>query len=113
MPADHHREIEAKFQIERGAMLPDLAGILPVAEVGPPRTDHLVATYFDTPDRRLLRRDIALRRRTGGDDAGWHLKITDPCDHRDRTELRLPLEGPTTSDHGIAAPAELVTEVRA
>ena len=32
------------------------------------------ATYFDTPDGALAAQRLALRRRIGGKDAGWHLK---------------------------------------
>jgi hypothetical protein len=33
------------------------------------------ADYYDTDDLRLIRGGITLRRRRGGDDAGWHLKL--------------------------------------
>jgi CHAD domain-containing protein len=46
-----------------------------IATVDEPRTDELVATYYDTADLRLAREGITLRRRTGGDDAGWTLKL--------------------------------------
>ena len=36
---------------------------------------RLAATYFDTADLRLAAAGLTLRRRTGGDDAGWHLKV--------------------------------------
>lgn len=51
---------------------------------------HLDALYYDTPDLRLLAHGVTLRRRTGGDDAGWHLKLPAPGDARD--ELRRPLD---------------------
>ena len=35
----------------------------------------LEATYFDTADLALVTVGISLRRRTGGTDAGWHLKL--------------------------------------
>jgi CHAD domain-containing protein len=38
---------------------------------------------------RLIGAGITLRRRTGGDDAGWHLKLPAGADTRD--EIRLPL----------------------
>jgi CHAD domain-containing protein len=50
---------------------------------------ELDATYFDTPDLRLVANRITLRRRTGGDDAGWHLKR--PRSGGERDELRAPL----------------------
>ena len=45
--------------------------------------------YFDTADLRLARAGITLRRRKGGSDAGWHLKLPVAADSRD--ELRVPL----------------------
>jgi CHAD domain-containing protein len=50
---------------------------------------ELDAVYFDTPDRDLAGHRITLRRRTGGPDAGWHLKL--PAGPDARTELRAPL----------------------
>ncbi len=50
----------------------------------------LHATYYDTADLRLARSHVTLRRRTGGPDEGWHLKL--PTDHPEtRTEMRFPL----------------------
>ena len=49
----------------------------------------LAATYFDTADLRLATAGLTLRRRTGGDDAGWHLKV--PAGPSARSEVRLPL----------------------
>ena len=50
---------------------------------------RLAATYFDTADLRLARAGLTLRRRTGGEDAGWHLKV--PAGSNARSEVRLPL----------------------
>jgi CHAD domain-containing protein len=49
----------------------------------------LVATYFDTEDLRLTAQKITLRRRTGGEDEGWHLKV--PAGPDAKKELRVPL----------------------
>ncbi|MFD9124768.1 CYTH domain-containing protein, partial [Kitasatospora sp. NPDC059571] len=62
---------------------------------------RLDAVYFDTPDLRMLRRGVTLRRRTGGHDAGWHLKTPNP--DGSRTETRLPVE----SGNGQRPPREL------
>jgi hypothetical protein len=35
----------------------------------------LEAVYYDAPDLRQLFEGVTLRRRTGGEDAGWHLKL--------------------------------------
>jgi CHAD domain-containing protein len=68
--------------------LPDGDRLLDLA-VGSSDVAELDATYFDTDDLRLARSGVTLRRRTGGDDAGWHLKL--PVDADTRDELQLPL----------------------
>lgn len=60
-----------------------------VAQVGAPVAYDLRATYFDTADLRLAAARVTLRRRTGGEDAGWHLKL--PGTGEGRRELRRPL----------------------
>jgi CHAD domain-containing protein len=105
MVADQ-REIERKFSGGAGISLPDLSGADGAATVTEPVTIDLTATYFDTDDLRLAARGITLRRRTGGADAGWHLKL--PVRTDERTEVRLPLGRGTRR-----VPAELAREVRA
>ncbi|GAA1249476.1 CYTH and CHAD domain-containing protein [Kitasatospora nipponensis] len=81
-------ETERKYE---GASLPGRLDGLPgvaLAEAADPQ--ELDAVYYDTPDRRLLRRRITLRRRSGGDDAGWHLKL--PLGADSRQEVRVPLD---------------------
>lgn len=87
-----HVEIERKYDAEPGFALPDLSDLPGVAAVAEPRRHALVATYFDTPDLRLAARGITLRRRRGGEDAGWHLKI--PAGPDTKNELRAPLGRP-------------------
>lgn len=82
-------ELERKYHASGAAVLPDLTGIAGVASVTSPEITTLDATYYDTSDLRLLRGGITLRRRTGGADAGWHLKL--PAGHDARSELRVPL----------------------
>jgi hypothetical protein len=57
------------------AVAPDLSELPDVVAVDPPVTHQLEATYLDTAELHLARAGITLRRRTGGEDAGWHLKI--------------------------------------
>ncbi|WP_167760474.1 CYTH and CHAD domain-containing protein [Blastococcus sp. CT_GayMR16] len=95
-----HREVEKKYVADDGFELPPLmelvagadalsaAAVTPVAE-GDRVEQQLVATYFDTADLRLAAAGLTLRRRTGGDDAGWHLKV--PAGADARSEVRLPL----------------------
>lgn len=70
-----HLEIERKFDVDPGFTLPDLTGVPGVATVTGPDLHRLTAVYYDSPDLRLNARKITLRRRTGGTDAGWHLKL--------------------------------------
>ncbi len=50
---------------------------------------QLDATYYDTVDQRLAGASLTLRRRTGGADAGWHLKL--PVSEGVRDEIHVPL----------------------
>jgi CHAD domain-containing protein len=83
-----HHEIERTYSPHPGVDLPDLATLSGVERVAEPRVDIMTATYFDTADLALARAGVSLRRRTGGTDAGWHLKVPSG-DGRD--ERRLPL----------------------
>lgn len=96
-------EVERKFDVDEGFVLPGLAGVPGVAAVDPPVTHHLEAVYHDTADLRLVRGRVTLRRRAGGPDEGWHLKLPAGAARR---ELHLPLDRGTD-----AAPAELLDVV--
>jgi CHAD domain-containing protein len=82
------RETERKYEVPAEIELTDPGQLLGLA-VGSQDEVELNATYFDTADLRLARAGITLRRREGGADAGWHLKL--PVDADSRDELRLPL----------------------
>lgn len=91
------REIERKYEAGDGRDpgappgLPDLAGLPGVASVTEAEPFDLDATYYDTEDLRLATTGATLRRRTGGGDAGWHLKLpADPHDPGVRDEFREP-----------------------
>src|SRR6478735_11721915 len=86
--ADTKREIERKYESDDGA-LPDLTRVPGVATVLDKGVTHLDATYHDTADQRLTAASVTLRRRTGGSDAGWHLKL--PVAPGVRDEIRAPL----------------------
>ncbi|MEU0072328.1 CYTH and CHAD domain-containing protein [Streptomyces sp. NPDC006332] len=86
--ADTKREIERKYESDESG-LPDLTGIAGVASVLDKGVAHLDATYYDTADERLAASSITLRRRTGGTDAGWHLKF--PVAPGVRDEIQAPL----------------------
>lgn len=57
--------------------MPDLSGLAPGEGAVRASTDELRAVYYDTSQRTLQRLGVTLRRRTGGADAGWHLKVAD------------------------------------
>ena len=82
-------ETETKYDAPAGAGLPRLDRLPRVAAASGPEQQRLEADYYDTDDLRLLRAGITLRQRSGGDDAGWHLKL--PLGHGTRREIRRPL----------------------
>ncbi|MDW4905802.1 CYTH and CHAD domain-containing protein [Streptomyces sp. ADMS] len=86
--ADTKREIERKYESDDSG-LPDLTGVAGVADILDRGTAELDATYYDTSDLRLASASITLRRRTGGSDAGWHLKL--PVAPGVRDEIQAPL----------------------
>jgi CHAD domain-containing protein len=106
-----HVEVERKFDVGESTSAPSFAGLADVARVEHLSTQTLDAVYFDTPGRDLASRRITLRRRTGGVDAGWHLKL--PAGPDARTEVRLPLGSADGSDGDEDVPAELVDVVLA
>jgi CHAD domain-containing protein len=74
MRRDRH-EIEDKYTVEGDAALPDLTGLPGVSRVQDGGVLDLEAVYFDTAGLSLAAAGISLRRRTGGADDGWHLKL--------------------------------------
>lgn len=105
-----HLEVERKFEVVESTVTPSFEGIAAVARVEKVPVQTLDATYFDTPTQDLARNKITLRRRTGGTDAGWHLKL--PAGPEARTEVRAPLDasGPGGQD---TVPNELLDVVLA
>ncbi len=98
-------EIERKYEVASAGRLrldrmPGVASVTPLPE------EHLRAVYFDTRDLRLISAGVTLRRREGGADAGWHLKL--PAGPDTREEIRLPL-----GDPGEGIPDALAALVRA
>ena len=69
------REIEMKYKASPETVLPPLEDLPRVASEAAPDEVKLEAEYYDTADLRLLRAGVTLRRRRGGKDAGWHLKL--------------------------------------
>ncbi len=103
-----HLEVERKFDVVESTVSPSFEGIAAVARVEKSPTQSLDATYFDTPTHDLARNRVTLRRRTGGTDAGWHLKL--PAGPDSRTEIRAPLAASGSTN---AVPSELLDVVLA
>ncbi|BBZ29198.1 hypothetical protein MMAD_34930 [Mycolicibacterium madagascariense] len=108
MPTDkrtpsRHTEVERKFAVVEGTVAPSFEGLSAVTRVQRTPAQRLDAVYFDTPGQDLAAHRVTLRRRTGGPDAGWHLKL--PAGADARTEVRLPLGGADAPDYVV--PEEL------
>ncbi|HEX6522772.1 MAG TPA: CYTH domain-containing protein [Streptosporangiaceae bacterium] len=98
-----HLEIEQKYEADAGFTLPPLDDLPGVANVSAPERQRLDATYFDTADLALIRNKVTLRRRTGGSDEGWHLKL--PV----RADVRQEVHEPLSS--GAQVPLRLRSQV--
>jgi CHAD domain-containing protein len=122
------RETEQKYEVEGDVALPSFADLPRVATVSEPELQSLTAEYYDTDDLRLLKAGITLRRREGGSDAGWQLKLPDAAagtakktaGASRRREIRLTLDqgdrdriDRRRKDGGDPVPAELARLVRA
>ncbi len=104
-------EIELKFDVDDETALPDWSGLPGVAEVTGPDHRALDARYLDLADVTLGRAGYAVRRRTGGPDAGWHIKGPRRADGG-RLETQWPLGDGDASDIPdavAAAVAEIAT----
>jgi CHAD domain-containing protein len=94
-------ERERKYELRDDAKLPRLEEIAGIKDVSDPMRDKLIAVYFDSTDLRLARSGCTLRRREGGPDEGWHLKL--PAGTDTRVEHHAPL-----GDDADGPPAGLV-----
>ena len=99
-------------ETERKYRLPDTGGAvldgIPGITLDPRAQQQVLdAVYYDTADLALARRGVTLRRRTGGDDAGWHVKLPLKPGGDSREEIRVP-PGDATAD----VPGELADIVR-
>jgi CHAD domain-containing protein len=80
-------EAERKYALAPGQTLPSLATVALPGEVS---QFTMEATYYDAPDLRLLRAHEVIRRRVGGPDEGWHLKLPGAGPDQ-RIEVHAPL----------------------
>ncbi|HET6736728.1 CYTH and CHAD domain-containing protein [Mycobacterium sp.] len=103
-----YKEVERKFEVVDSTVSPSFEGLASVARVERSPSQQLDAVYFDTPNHDLAAHHVTLRRRTGGPDAGWHLKL--PAGPDERTEVRAPLDNGEAVD---AVPEALLDVVLA
>jgi CHAD domain-containing protein len=101
-------EVERKFEVVESTVSPSFEGLSSVSRAERSPSQHLDAVYFDTRGHDLAVHHVTLRRRTGGNDAGWHLKL--PAGPDARTEVRAPLGDASDAD---AVPEELLDAVLA
>ncbi|MCR2800606.1 CYTH domain-containing protein [Microbacterium sp. zg-Y818] len=71
-------EVERKYDVDDTVAVPDWTALPGVAAVGEAERRDLDARYLDTAEGHLARAGVAVRRRSGGPDAGWHIKISTP-----------------------------------
>ncbi|MGD7002824.1 CHAD domain-containing protein [Corynebacterium halotolerans] len=101
-------EVEVKFAVSETTPRPDLTKIPGVTETAQAKQHNLSAIYYDTKDLRLTRSKITLRRRSGGKDEGWHIKLPGSAG---RIEIHAELGEPIDGEFQV--PLELLEQVRA
>lgn len=82
-------EVEVKFDVDADTPVPNWAELAEVVSVSEPDVRPMDAQYVDTAEGALAQVGVAIRRRTGGPDAGWHLK--GPLINGAREEFQWPL----------------------
>ena len=88
-----HREVERKLRVHALFELPTLTDLPGVTSVEALPTFTMTNNYVDTPDLRLFRWGITLRRREGSGDSGWHIKVpVAGIDSGARDEIQFPLQ---------------------
>jgi inorganic triphosphatase YgiF len=103
-----HLETEQKYDADADFVLPKLGSLpdLGGKRLADPKRIYLSATYYDTEDLALIQHKVTLRRRVGGDDEGWHLKL--PVRKDTRQELHAPLGEGTVG----SVPARLADQIQ-
>ena len=95
-------EREDKFEVDTDWVLPQLAELLPDGGHLDHEVRKLDNTYFDTPGAGLRVFGVTLRRRVGGSETGWQLKVPSGTA---RTELQSGSRAktlPATLTKGVA-----------
>jgi hypothetical protein len=78
-------EREDKFEVDPAWVMPQLTGLVPDGGRLDQEVRRLDNTYFDTARSRLRLFGVTLRRRVGGSETGWQLKVPNGTA---RTELQ-------------------------
>ncbi|PYY34603.1 hypothetical protein DEJ16_00490 [Curtobacterium sp. MCJR17_055] len=107
--SDTHLEIERTYDLPDGAPLPDLIGVGGIMRADHQEPFELDATYWDTQRYDLVAAHVTVRRRTGGHDAGWHIKRAESDTVRHEQHFPLTEDPDTVPDEVLAA---LFTERR-
>ncbi|MFG6501762.1 CYTH domain-containing protein [Microbacterium sp. P05] len=107
--SEPHRslEIERKYDVSDATPLPDWDALPGVVSVSPAEVRELDARYFDTDRLDLARAGVAVRRREGGPDAGWHVKASATGG---RSEWGWPLDTRSPEDDPDAAVPGVIAE---
>ncbi|MDW4572251.1 CYTH domain-containing protein [Microbacterium sp. M3] len=103
-------ELELKFDVDDATPLPDWSAVPGVAVVGAAELRELDALYLDSDDLVLAHAGYAVRRRTGGPDAGWHIKGPRRADGG-RVELQWPLGDDDTIPDAVTDALAAVTTI--
>src|SRR5437870_3860275 len=109
-------EREVKLGAGPAFHLPDLQGVVEGVAVAPPETLRLETVYYDTPDLRLARWGVSLRRREGGGNNGGDgiitplvaLLRTAGAGARDPTPKHIRALGPRATEPPEVAPEPLL-----
>lgn len=103
-------EVEVKLAVDEHTGVPDLTQLTGVSSILNTTEHNLSAIYYDTADLRLTREKITLRRRTGGSDDGWHMKL--PVGSG-RKEVRVPISDPAQVPDELLAPVRAIVRFEA
>ena len=79
------QEREDTFEVDPDWVLPQVMGLVPDGGRVDQEVRRLENTYFDTPGAGLRVFGVTLRRRVGGSETGWQLKVPNGTA---RTELQ-------------------------
>jgi hypothetical protein len=101
--SDTHLEIERTYDLAPDADLPDLIGVGGILRTDRQDPFELDATYWDTERFDLVAARVTVRRRTGGPDAGWHIKRAESDTVRHEEHFPLTEDAGAVPDEVLAA----------